>query len=193
MMLSREKRMRLWTYLLDAPVVAIITFAIFYLFDKAAHNLGAFLIETVCVGVIPLSAWFHMIGHHGDYRGERKLAFILSVLGYTIGTVLILLFFRSDRLYLALMLSYMFTVIGLLTINLLHYKASGHAAGIAGPATALTITFGWVGALSYLLLVLVAVAKIDVKDHTLGQLCTGGGMTILMTLLAFTIAGILHF
>lgn len=192
-MLSHMKRMRLWTYLFDAPIIAILTYTLFYIFDQPARNLGAYLVAIVCIGIIPLSAWFHMIRHHGDYDGERKVAFLLSAIGYIIGTAVTLVFFRGYHLYVALMLSYMFTFIGLLAINLLHYKASGHAAGIAGPATALTIVFGWVGALSYALLILVAVAKIDVKDHTLGQLCTGAGMTIAMTLLAFTVTGVLRF
>jgi membrane-associated phospholipid phosphatase len=89
------------------------------------------------------------------------------------------------------MLSYLFTVIALTAVNLLHYKASGHGAGVAGPATALTLLFGWPGALSYLLLILVAVAKIDIKEHTLGQLCTGAGLSVASTLLAFAVTGML--
>jgi hypothetical protein len=185
--------MRLWTYLLDAPVVAILTFVFFFLMDKPNRNLGACLTGVVCIGFIPLSAWFHMVRHPGDYRGERKLAFVLSIVGYMIGTIVMVVFFRQARLFLALMLSYMFTVVGLVIINLLHYKASGHAAGVSGPATAITIRYGWPGAISYLLLVLVAIAKINIKEHTLGQLCTGAGITIVSTLTAFVVTGMLRF
>jgi len=192
-MLSRTKRMRLWTYLLDAPVVAVLTFVFFFLMDKPNRNLGACLTGVVCIGLIPLSAWFHMVHHPGDYKGERKVAFVLSIVGYLIGTIIMVVFFREARLFLALMLSYMFTVVGLVIINLLHYKASGHAAGVSGPATAITIRYGWPGAISYLLLVLVAIAKINIKEHTLGQLCTGAGITIASTVTAFAVTGMLHF
>jgi hypothetical protein len=94
---------------------------------------------------------------------------------------------------MALMLSYLFTVIGLTVVNLMNYKASGHGSGAAGPATALTIVYGWPGAISFLLLVLVAVAKIDIKEHTLGQLCTGAALSIASTLAAFTVMGLLRF
>jgi hypothetical protein len=161
--------------------------------DKPNRNLGACLTGVVCIGFIPLSAWFHMVRHPGDYRGERKLAFVLSIVGYMIGTIVMVVFFRQARLFLALMLSYMFTVVGLVIINLLHYKASGHAAGVSGPATAITIRYGWPGAISYLLLVLVAIAKINIKEHTLGQLCTGAGITIVSTLTAFVVTGMLRF
>ena len=192
-MLSRTKRMRLWTYVLDAPLVAVLTFVFFFLMDKPNRSLGACLTGVVCIGLIPLSAWFHMVRHPGDYRGERKVAFVLSIVGYMIGTTVMVVFFREARLFLALMLSYMFTVVGLVIINLLHYKASGHAAGVSGPATAITIRYGWPGAISYLLLVLVAVAKINIKEHTLGQLCTGAGITIASTLTAFAVTGMLRF
>src|SRR5450756_1212056 len=118
-MFSRTKRMRLWTYLLDAPVVAVLTFVFFFLMDKPNRNLGACLTGVVCIGLIPLSAWFHMVRHPGDYKGERKVAFVLSIVGYMIGTIVMVVFFRQARLFLALMLSYMFTFVGLVIINLL--------------------------------------------------------------------------
>lgn len=190
-MLSRKKRMRLWTYLLDPPVLAMLTFVLLYSVRPDDRNLGACLTGVVCLGLIPLSAWFHMLRHPGDYKGERKAGFVLSIAGYALGTVIMLVFFRRSRLNVALMLSYLFTVIALTAVNLLRYKASGHGAGVAGPATALTLLFGWPGALSYLLLILVAVAKIDIKEHTLGQLCTGAGLSVASTLLAFAVTGML--
>jgi hypothetical protein len=192
-MLSREKRMRLWTYLLDPPVLAMLTFLFFYLMKPAERNLGACLTGIVCLGLVPLSAWFHMVRHPGDFAGERKVGFVLSMAGYVVGTLTMVIFFRESRLNMALMLSYLFTVIGLTAVNLMHYKASGHGSGAAGPATALTIVYGWPGAISFLLLVAVAVAKIDIKEHTLGQLCAGAGLSIASTLVAFAVMGLLRF
>jgi len=192
-MISRTKRMRLWTYLLDPPVLAMLTFLFFYLMKPVERNLGACLTGVVCLGLVPLSAWLHMVRHPGDYKGERKVGFVLSIAGYVAGTLIVLVFFHESRLNVALMLSYLFTVIGLTVVNLMHYKASGHGAGAAGPATALTIMYGWPGAVSYLLLALVALAKISIKEHTLGQLCTGAGITIASTLTAFAITGMLRF
>jgi hypothetical protein len=185
--------MRLWTYLLDPPVLAMLTFLFFYLMKPVERNLGACLTGVICLGLVPLSAWLHMVRHPGDYKGERKVGFVLSIAGYVAGTLIMLVFFHESRLNVALMLSYLFTVIALTVVNLMHYKASGHGAGAAGPATALTIVFGWPGAISYLLLVLVAVAKMDIKEHTLGQLCTGAGLSIASTLATFALMGTLHF
>jgi len=185
--------MRLWTYLLDPPVLAMLTFLFFYLMKPAERNLGACLTGIVCLGLVPLSAWFHMVRHPGDFAGERKVGFVLSMAGYLVGTLTMVIFFRDSRLNMALMLSYLFTVVGLTAVNLMHYKASGHGSGAAGPATALTIVYGWPGAISFLLLAAVAVAKIDIKEHTLGQLCAGAGLSIASTLVAFAVMGLLRF
>lgn len=192
-MLSRKQRMRLWTYLLDPPVLAVLTFMLLYLARPPERNLGACLTGIICLGLVPLSAWFYMVRHPGDYRGERKVGFVLSAAGYAAGTVIMLAFFRKSLLNVSLMLSYLFTVILLTAVNLMHYKASGHGAGAAGPATALTILYGWPGALSYLLLVLVAIAKLDIKEHTLGQICTGACLSTISTLTAFAVTGLLRF
>jgi hypothetical protein len=191
-MLTRENRMRLWTYLLDPPVLAILTFVTFYFTEPAERSLGACLTGVICIGLVPLAAWLYMIRHPGDFHGERKLGFVLSIAGYVAGTVVMVVFFRQYRLDMTLMLSYMFTVLGLTLVNLLHYKASGHASGASGPAMAFTIMYAWLGAISFLLLVLVAVAKIDVKDHTFGQLCTGAAIAAVSTVIAFAIMGMLR-
>lgn len=191
-MLTREKRMRLWTYLLDPPVLAILTFVIFCVTEPTERSLGACLTGVVCIGLVPLAAWLYMIRHPGDFHGERKLGFVLSIAGYVAGALIMFTFFRRWRLDMALMLSYMFTVVGLTLVNVLHYKASGHGAGAAGPAMAFTIMYGWLGALSFALLALVAVAKMDVKDHTLGQLCTGAAIAAVSTVVAFFVMGILR-
>lgn len=190
-MLTEKRRMRLVTFLLDPPVVAILTFILVYAVSPAYRNLGACLTGVLCLGLIPLSAWFYMIRHPGDYAGERKVGFITSLAGYVIGTVVMLVFFRSSRQNLALMLSYLFTVIGLSLVNLLHYKASGHGAGIAGPATALTILYGWPGALAFLLLLVVGKAKVSIKEHSPAQVCVGAGIAVMATLMAFSVARVL--
>ena len=190
-MLTKKSCMRLVTFVLDPPVVAILTFILVYVASPAYRNLGACLTGVLCLGFIPLSAWFYMVRHPGDYAGERKLGFITSIAGYVIGTVVMLIFFRSSRQNLALMLSYLFTVIGLSLVNLLHYKASGHGAGIAGPATALTILYGWPGALAFLLLLVVGKAKVSIKEHSPAQVCVGAGIAIMATLVAFRTTGVL--
>lgn len=191
-MLTHKRRMRLWTYLLDPPVLAIVTFVTFYITEPTERSLGACLTGVACLGLVPLAAWFYMIRNPGDFRGERKFGFVLSVAGYVVGTAIMVVFFRHNRLNMALMLSYMFTVLGLTLVNLMHYKASGHAAGAAGPAMAFTIMYGWLGLLAFALLALVALAKIGVGEHTPGQLGAGAATAAVSTVVAFAAMGILR-
>jgi hypothetical protein len=185
--------MRLWTYLLDPPVLAILAFVVFYFAVPAAHSLGACLTGVISTGLVPLAGWLHLVRHPGDLRGKRKLSFVLCIAGYAAGMLVMIVFFRRYSIYLALMLSYTLTVTGLTVVNLLRYKASGHAAGATGPAAAFTIVFGWLGAISFALLALVAVSKVEVKDHTLGQLFVGAALAAASTVAAFALMGIVRF
>lgn len=190
--LTHEKRMQLWTYLFDPPVLAIVTFAAVYIAVPGGRSLGAFLTGTISTGIVPLAAWLHLVQHPGDMHGERRLSFVLCIAGYVAGAIVMAVFFRQYHVYMALMLSYIFTVVGLTVVNLLHYKASGHAAGSTGPATAFTIMFGWRGVISFVVLILVAISKSEVKDHTLGQLFTGASIAAASTLLAFAMMGVVR-
>ncbi len=182
---------RALTFLFDVPVVAIFSFLMLYLFKQNLHNLNLFLVAIIFVGVIPLFAWTYLIKHPGDYEGERKLSFILDVISYPIGFV-VLAIENLHNVYTALSLSYLLNVIFLIVINkFFKYKASGHGAGVAGPATALTIGFGLKGALSFLFLVPVFHCKIKLKDHTFMQLLAGASLSILLTYVSFAVLGVL--
>ncbi len=182
---------RTLTLMFDVPVVAIFSFFMFYFFKQDLHNFNLFAIALIFVGVIPLFAWLHLVKQPGDYDGERKLSFIIDAISYPIGFVLLLIK-KPRSVYTALVFSYLLNVIFLVIINkFFGYKASGHGAGIAGPATALTIVFGAVGALSFLFLIPVFYSKIKLKDHTFMQLLTGSLLSSFLTCIAFVVVGAL--
>ena len=182
---------RALTFLFDVPVVAIFSFSMLYFFKQGLHNLNLLLISVIFIGIIPLFAWTYLIKHPGDYEGERKLSFILDIISYPIGFV-ILAIESLHNTYTALSLSYLLNVIFLIVINkFFKYKASGHGAGIAGPAAALTIGFGLRGALSFLFLAPVFYCKIKLKDHTFMQLLAGASLSVLLTYVSFVVLGVL--
>ncbi len=180
---------RFFTFLFDVPLVAIFSFSLFY-FLKHTDTL-AYLVSVIFIGIIPLFAWAYLLFHKGDYKGERKVSFLIDAVSYPIG-FLILLLRNIHSFYTALVLSYLLNVIFLIVINkLLKYKASGHAAGVAGPGTALTIVFGWWGAISFLLLMPVFYAKITLREHTFMQLTVGALLSTVLTYLSFVIIGVI--
>jgi len=182
------KKYRMLTFIFDVPVVAIISYCLIYLFGKTDFTLRGFIISLIFIGVIPLFAWTYLIKHPEDYKGERKMSFIIDIISYPIGFIL-LIAVKGNRIFSALALSYLLNAVVLLAINKAGYKASGHGAGIAGPATALTISFGAVGAISFLFLIPVFYGKIKLKDHTFQQLLTGSVISILLTYLSFIFMG----
>ena len=183
------KKYRMLTFIFDVPVVAIISYCLIYHFCKAGFTLSGFVISLIFFGVIPLFAWTYLIKHPADYNGERKMSFIIDIMSYPIGFIL-LIAIKGNRIFSALALSYLLNAVVLLAINKAGYKASGHGAGVAGPATALTILFGAMGAISFLFLVPVFYGKIKLKDHTFQQLVAGSVISILLTYLSFTFMGI---
>ena len=177
---------RILTFVFDVPIVAIFSFLMFYLFKS--RDLVSFLIAVIFIGIIPIFAWFYLLKRQGDFKGERKVAFIIDAVSYPLALVLLLLF-KKKNIYTALSLSYVLNVLILIVINKLGYKASGHGAGIGGPATALTFAFGWSGAISFLFLLPVGYAKVKLKDHTPLQFIIGAALSAAITYISFVIMG----
>ena len=179
---------RMLTFLFDVPIVAMFSFTMFYLFKS--RDFVSFLITLIFIGVIPLFAWAYLLKHPGDYKGERKLSFIIDAICYPLALIF-LLALKKRNIYTALSLSYLLNVVVLIIINKLGYKASGHGAGIGGPATALAFEFGGLGALSFFLLVPVGYAKVKLNDHTVGQFATGAIVSAVITYFSFAMLGVL--
>ncbi|MEA3313105.1 MAG: hypothetical protein U9Q18_01870 [Caldisericota bacterium] len=184
------KKYRFLTFVFDVPVVALFSLYIIYQFNKGgANSLRGFTISAIFIGIIPLLAWTHLLKHPGDYNGERKISFILDALSYPIGFTLLVIT-KSNKIFIALGLSYLLNVIFLFAVNKFAYKVSGHSSGIAGPATALTIITDK-GMLAFLLLIPVYISKRKLGDHTFMQLAVGGITSILITCISFAVVGVL--
>jgi hypothetical protein len=73
---------------------------------------------------------------------SAKVSFILMAVSYPLGW-LVLALTNAPRIYVAMAATYTFVTLGLIFFNLLlRYKASGHAAGVAGPVAAMIFLFG---------------------------------------------------
>jgi len=116
-------------------------------------------------------------------EGQRKLAFVLSIIGYIAG-VIVGQMGDAPWLIRCLFWGYLFSGSTLALINvLLHYKASGHACGLSGPITFMAIATG--GQLWYLFLLLPLVfwARIKQDRHTIGNMLAGTLAGVVPTLI----------
>ncbi len=76
---------------------------------------------------------------------------------------------------------------------LLRVKASGHAAGVAGPIAALMYLYGLVAAPLIALLPLVAWARVAAKGHNLWQTVVGALLSLSIAVTVLWLFGYLPF
>ncbi len=67
------------------------------------------------------------------------------------------------------------------------WKISVHTTGIAGPLVALAYAFGPVVHSFFLLIIVIGVARVHLKRHTVLQVLVGGALGLLLTYLQFHI------
>ena len=120
------------------PVIAAASVTwIFVSARESFVSTGWYVYSLLFLTFIPMLAYplkylFPSIKSQGR-RGERKLAFIMSVIGYVLGTVLCFVL-KSPTIVLKIFLAYFFSGVVLSFINkVIKLKASGHACGVSGP------------------------------------------------------------
>lgn len=121
-----------------------------------------------------------------DIRSRRTRNSVLAAAAASYAASSAIFYYLGYRAMLAISLAYLF-VAAAVAINSFFWKISIHAAGIAGPTTALAYVFG-IGALPlYLLTLLTAFVRFRLKAHTLPQLMDGTAVAIIVTLLAYLV------
>ena len=112
-------------------------------------------------------------------RSERKAPFMVSILVYTLGTV-IMFALNAPSIVSALMFCYTTNTLVTFLISL-HWKISVHAVGVAGPLTVLVYFFGWLYSPLLLLIIPIGWSRIELNAHTLAQVVVGFLLSIVIT------------
>ncbi|MEA4884677.1 MAG: hypothetical protein VB144_13685 [Clostridia bacterium] len=121
------------------PLMALVATTWMYLYNAELFGDGAgwYWMALAFLTALPVSAYIlkmiiPSVRAQGR-RGERRLAFIMSVAGYIIGTAICLLR-KAPRAVSGLFLSYLASGVLLALVNaVLKFRASGHACGFSGP------------------------------------------------------------
>ena len=194
----KNKISKLISVISVAPMVALYVLTALFLHDKNLFGRNAlwYGISLFFLTAMPLSAYLleHVLPayKHEGREGERKLAFIMCIAGYVLGTIVSFVF-RAPLPVKMIFTSYLVSGGILALVNsLIQFKASGHACGVAGPFVVLFYLLGlkvW-----YIILTLVPVfwARLRMGRHTLKELITGavigmGGTAITITAFLFVI------
>ena len=182
--------------ILNVPMLsgALVTYIFFKLPTDIPNRLAGFGWALTFISLIPLgSLLFYIPGKVKDWgkiiKRQRTASFILMIISYPIG-FLVLKLIDATRIFEAIAVNYTLITLGLIIFNLvLRYKASGHAAGVAGPVAAMFYFFGIPAAPLAALIPLTIFARIASKGHDLWQLIVGAVMSISITVLVLIMYG----
>ncbi len=186
--------------LLNVPVLsgALITFFFFRLPNDLPNRLPGYGWALLFLSIIPLcSLFFYIPGKLKDkariIRRQRIASFVFMIVSYPIG-FLILRLTHAPRIFEAMAITYTLVTLGLILLNfLLHYKASGHAAGVAGPVAALLFLFGLIATPFIALIPLTTWARVNAKGHDIWQTVIGALLSFGITALVLWLYGFLPF
>lgn len=191
----KNKICKIISVLSVAPLIALYVLTVIYRHDASVFGgVLWYIISIVFLTVLPISAyllehWLPAYKNQGR-QGERRLAFVMCISGYVLGTITSLAF-RAPRGVQMVFLSYLVSG-GVLTLvnSVFKYKASGHACGTAGPYVPLMYFMG--GKVWYVIFLLVPVywARIAMGRHTWKELLSGTAIGMGAT--ALTMAVFLH-
>jgi len=179
-----------------APFVSVLVLSWMWLANPAyfANHLNWLFISMGLLTLVPISAYLlkyaiPSIREQGR-DGERKLAFIMAVLGYLIGVVVCEIFHGPQAVYI-LFTTYFMSGFTLLLLNrFAHIKASGHACGLAGPTAFLICLLGGSSWFTALLIPAVFWARLKLERHTISELIIGSITGILPAILMIYIFNI---
>lgn len=166
-----------------APVMALVMLLVLYLrnpllFGGRVHFAFSvlFLVVFPLLGY-PLQPLIKKYKGKGR-EGQRMLAIDFAVSGY-IGGCLSAVLLHAPKSVWIIYLSYLLSgILIMLSSKLLHFKASGHACGVAGPF-ALLVYFGQpFGFCGIPVLALVFLSSLQMKRHTVLQLICGTAVPI---------------
>lgn len=184
-----------------AKVISIVTVAPFIgvmvlswmWYDNPAYfagNINWYYISLVLLTLVPVSAYlfkYFMPAIRIKGRdGERKLAFIMAVIGYLLG-ILVFWIFHGPWALFVLFCAYFISGFTLLLFNrYVNIKASGHACGLVGPIAFLICIVGGYSWFTAFLIPLVFWARIKLGRHDMIELIVGS-LTSLIPAMVFVL------
>jgi len=175
--------------LLNVPILsgALATYLFFRIPELEPNRLTGYIWTMLFLCVIPLCSLFFYIPVRNEEtqvtaHRQRVASFIIMIVSYPLGW-LVLALIGAPRIFTAVAAIYTFVTLGLIIINwLLHYKASGHAAGVSGPVAVMIYIYGVIAAPLMVLLLLVAWARLAAEGHNIWQTVVGATMSVLISI-----------
>jgi len=147
------------------------------LISMALSILPVFLVTVYLVRNGRLDAVFTNV------RGQRTKIYLLAGLCAVVGCI-ILTYLRAPSILVAAFIAGLSAIVLFMCINL-WWKISLHTAIVAASVTVLVMLYGWIAAVTVVLVPLMAWARIQLKYHSLAQVATGALLGTLIVVVVF--------
>jgi len=161
------------------PAFTIIIYSIFAftLESDLSKSIETILIAFIFGFLAPIALFLllrkkgKIIDQDASIKEERTFPFLIAILFYLIGLVL-MINFGLNIISIAFWICYISNTLMTIFINK-YWKISAHAMGAAGPFAAVTFAFGWIGFVILPFVVIVGWSRIELKCHTASQVVAG--------------------
>lgn len=174
------------SYVLMPTSFAMVAFLLLVFFTPQSSDKAVIAIVSILFGaVLPFMYLVLLLRREKvtrldvPVRGQRTVPYLVTVVMYTAGLITLYELGASVMVY-ALMLCYATNTLVISAINT-RWKISAHAMGASGPLTALALTFGWLVLPFFLIVPIVAWARVELKAHTRAQVIAGAFLGIVLT------------
>ncbi len=194
---TRKKIANLTSNILNPFVVGLITI-LFLSFESTSSTVDALkwsLILTA-VGILPVFLAMLYLARKGklesiftSVRTQRTGIYLLAAVCAVAGGVIITCF-GAPSVLRATFVAGLSAVIVFMVLNL-RWKISLHIAFITASATVLIILYGYIGAISVVLLPVMAWARVESGQHTPAQVAAGAFLAMVITVVVFYIFGLI--
>ena len=179
-------------------ITPIYWFVILYFKNvKATNNLYSTLIAITFAAAFEIVALLVYATKSKDFfvteRQKRMPLFIVSMLSYFVGTVLLKLYNAPFVIY-ALMLSYLINTIIAALITKYYSKISIHTWGISGPAVTILYAYGAVAFTAMLVLAfIVGLSRVKMNAHTIQQVTYALLLSLIITVVVVYVIAPINF
>ena len=194
---TRKKIANLLSNILNPFVVGLITI-LFLSFESTSSTADAlkWSLILIAVGILPVFLAMLYLARKGkldsiftSVRQQRTGVYLLAAVCAVTGGVIIA-FLEAPPELRATFVAGFSAVIVFMVINF-WWKISLHIAFITASATVLIILYGYIGAISVVILPMMAWARVESGQHTPAQVATGAFLAMVITVVVFYIFGLI--
>ncbi len=121
-------------------------------------------------------------------RKQRTKVYWMAGACVSVGCV-VLPYFGAPSILVATFIAGLSAAVIFMCINL-WWKISLHTAFITASVTVLVILYGWIAAITTVLIPLMSWARIELKQHSLAQVATGAPLAALIVVVVFYLFGL---